>query len=97
MYSTDESNALIAQLTDATGQSTLTGNLAIDHLYGEQTYYSFDITAFVKSVISEGEFSKSALMLTTSTGTTETSLQRLVINDQTLTKGIQLKLHVLGL
>lgn len=97
MYSTDESNALIAQLTDATGQSTLTGNLVIDQLYGEQTYYSFDITSFVKSVISEGEFSKSALMLTSSTGTTETSLQRLVINDQTLTKGIQLKLHVLGL
>ena len=97
LYSTDESNALIGQLTDATGQSVLTGNLVIDQLYGEQTYYSYDITAFIKSVISEGQFSKSALMLTASTGTTETSLQRLVINDQTLTKGIQLKLHVLGL
>ena len=97
LYSTDESNALISQLTDATGQSVLTGNLQIDHLYGEHTYYSYDITAFIKSVISEGQFSKSALMLTASTGTTETSLQRLVINDQTLARGIQLKLHVLGL
>ena len=97
LYSTDESNALISQLTDATGQSVLTGNLQTDHLYGEQTYYSYDITAFIKSVISEGQFSKSALMLTASTGTTETSLQRLVINDQTLARGIQLKLHVLGL
>ncbi len=97
IYSTDESNALLSQLTDATGQNTLTGDLVIDELYGEKTYYSFDITAFVKSVISEGAFSTSALMLTASTGTTETSLQRLVINDQTLAKGIQLKLHVLGL
>lgn len=97
LYSTDESNALLSQLTDATGQNTLTGDLLIDHLYGEQTYYSFDITAFVKSVISEGEFSKTSLMLTASSGTTETSLERLVINDQTLAKGIQLKLHVLGL
>lgn len=97
LYSTDASNALLSQLTDATGQSAQTGNLMIDQLYGEQTYYSFDITSFIKSVISEGEFSKSALMLTASTGTTETSLQRLVINDQTLAKGIQLKLHVLGL
>lgn len=97
LYSTDESNALTAQLTDASGQSTLTGDLVIDLLYGEQTFYSFDITSFIKSVISEGQFSKSALMLTASSGTSETSLERLVINDQTLAKGIQLKLHVLGL
>lgn len=97
LFSTDESNALMAQLTDATGQNTLTGNLFIDHLYGEQTYYSFDITAFIISVIDEGQFSKSSLMLTASAGTTETSLERLVINDQSLSKGIQLKLYVLGL
>ena len=97
LYSTDESNALLYQLTDATGQYTLNGNLVIDQLYGEQTFYSFDITTFIKSVISEGQFSTSALMLTASAGTTETSLERLVINDQRLAKGIQLKLHVLGL
>jgi hypothetical protein len=35
--------------------------------------------------------------MTPASGTTETTLERLVINDQTLNKGIQLKLHVLGL
>ena len=97
LYSTDESNALLSQLTDATGQSALTGSLVTDNLYGEQTYYSFDITSFISSIIAEGEFSKTALMLTASAGTTETSLERLVINDQTLSKGIQLKLYILGL
>lgn len=95
LYSTDDGNGLNEQLTD--GTYALTGNLNVDLLYGENTYYSFDITSFITSAISEGEFSKAAIMMTPASGTTETTLERLVINDQTLNKGIQLKLHVLGL
>lgn len=97
LYSTDEGNTLQTQLTDATAQAALTGDLSIDELYGEKTFYSYDITSFIKSVISEGQFSKMSLMLTGVTGTTDTKLERLVINDQTMNQGIQLKLYVLGL
>lgn len=97
LYSTDNGNTLLEQLTDNTGQVAQTGNLSIDELYGEKTYYSFDITSFIKSVISEGEFSKLALMLTGVSGTTDIKTERLVLNDQTLSNGIQLKLYVLGL
>lgn len=95
IYATDDGNGLNEQLTD--GTYALTGNLNVDVLYGENTFYRFDITSFISSVISEGAFSRSALMLTAASGTTETTLERLVINDQTLTRGIQLKLHILGL
>lgn len=97
LYSTDDGNTLQTLLTDATGQTALSGNLTIDELYGEKTYYSYDITSFIRSVISEGQFSKLALMLTGVSGTTDTKTDRLIINDQTLNQGIQLKLYILGL
>lgn len=96
LYTTDENNVLNAILADNDGQE-LTGNLYVDALYGEQTHYTFDITDFITRVISEGNFSKSALMLTPSSVISDSQFERFVLNDQTLSKGIQLKLYVLGL
>jgi len=96
LYTTDENNVLNAILADNDGQA-LTGNLYVDALYGEQTHYTFDITDFITKVINEGSFSKSALMLTPASVISDSQFERLVLNDQTLSKGIQLKLYVLGL
>ena len=84
-------------ITDITGQNPLTGDLYIDDLYGEKTQYTFDITSFITHLINEGRFSELALMLVPASGISDSKLERLVVNDQTLSKGIQLKLYVLGL
>jgi hypothetical protein len=97
LYTTDNNNALQRLLTDFSGQSPETGNLFIDKLYGEKTNYTYNITDYINTVIAEGRFSESALMLFPPNDISGLQNERLVINDQTLNKGIQLKLYVLGL
>jgi Domain of unknown function (DUF4270) len=90
LYSTDENNGLSAVVAS--------GGLYTDALYGEKTQYTYDITNFITTTIDAGKFSTAALMLTPSTGgVSDSQLERLVVNDQQLAKGILLKLYVLGL
>lgn len=98
VYSTNENNypgaALYTNSVDAQAQ---TGNLYIDHLYSENTHYSYDISSYINSLIAEGQFSKSALLLYPTLTSFHTSLQRLIVNDQTSNQTVRLKLYVLGL
>jgi hypothetical protein len=97
LYATDDNNALNFQLTDNLSQAPLNGNLFKDEPYGDKTNYTYDITTFINSLVEEGRFSESALMLAPAASNPSGQLQRLVINDQTKSKGIQLKLYLLGL
>ncbi len=99
LYTTDENNYVISPLyypssTEAIAQ---TGNLAIDYLYGQNTNYSYDISTYINALIAEGQFTKSALLLYPTVSAFDTDLQRLVLNDQTSSQSVQLKLYVLGL
>lgn len=97
LYGTDDDNRLNDVIRNADGSETLNGDLVQDLLYGENTRYSYDITGFVNKQIQEGQFSKSALLLAPVGSTGDNTLQRLVINNQTIAKNIQLKLYLLGL
>lgn len=98
LYSTDETNAVISAFYDnSTTPALLTGNLYVDALYGENTSYSYDITSFINTKMTEGQFSKSALLLYPSVSSLDAGLQRLIVNDQTASRSVQLKLYVLGL
>lgn len=98
LYSTDETNAVISGFSDGNATpALLTGNLYIDALYGENTSYSYDITSFINSKLAEGQFSKSALLLYPSVSSMDAGQQRLIVNDQTAGRSVQLKLYVLGL
>ncbi len=97
LYGTDDDNRLNEVIRNADGSETLNGDLVQDLLYGENTRYSYDITGFVNKQIQEGQFSKSALLLAPVGSTGDNTLQRLVINNQAVTKNIQLKLYLLGL
>ncbi|MGF2413032.1 DUF4270 family protein [Ferruginibacter sp.] len=99
LYSTDENNNINAGIYDnnTTSPALQTGSLTIDYLYGIDTYYSFDITSFINTKIEEGQFSKSALMLYPSASNIDGALQRLIVNNKSNSKSVQLKLYVLGL
>ncbi len=98
LYTTDENNAPINGIYDGNTVPALqTGSLYIDALYGENTSYSYDITSFINSKLAEGQFSKSALLLSPSVSSLDAGLQRLIANNETAGNSVQLKLYVLGL
>lgn len=97
LHATNNDNELGSVLTDATGQSYQTGSLVVDDLYGENTYYHYDLTSFVNAVLEEGSFSKLALMMASPSGITDSGIDRLVLNDNSSNQSFQLKLYVLGL
>lgn len=97
LYATDATNELLSGIYDAGNTNLQTGNLVTDNLYNENTYYSYDITQFINTKISEGQASTSALLLHSSLGNSEAGLQRLIVNDQNNNRPIELKLYVLGL
>jgi len=98
LYQTDSYNMPITPLyTISATPQIQTGNLFIDNLYGENTQYSYDISSYINTLISEGRFSTSALLLYPSAADLSGSLQRLIVKDQTNARSVQLKLYVLGL
>ncbi len=97
LYTTNDNNDLISILKDASGQNDQNGNLAIDNLFPDKTQYSFDVTQYINFLLGEARFSTSALMISPNSLFSDTDTQRLILNDQTIDKSIQLKLYVLGL
>ncbi|WP_160713666.1 DUF4270 family protein [Chitinophaga solisilvae] len=63
------------------------GNLTVDNLYNERTGYTFDITSYCNSQLTADILNTRGLLLTTPGGAYRTSLDRLVINDQLISKG----------
>lgn len=49
LYITDENNVLEDYVYGSDGVTVQTGNLTIDELYGKETYYSFDLTEFIRN------------------------------------------------
>ena len=103
LYLYETSNDLNTLLGLAPGLSggSQNGDLFIDHLSGLTTQYTYDITNFVSSILNPPTnpvaTTPNALILTTSPTLGDATLSRLIVNDQTLTNGIQLKLYVLGI
>jgi len=94
---TDDDNYITGTPLTAGGE-TQYGSLYIDNLYGQNTGYTYDVTSFVNLLLSEGVFSKRALVLFPLASNTLSTDQRLLIgNSASKTKAIQLKLYVLGL
>lgn len=49
LYITDENNVLEDYVYGSDGVTVQTGNLTIDKMYGRETYYSFDLTEFIRN------------------------------------------------
>ena len=49
IYITDENNVLEDYVYGSDGVTVQTGNLTIDEMYGRETYYSFDLTEFIRN------------------------------------------------
>ena len=49
LYITNENNVLEGYVYGSDGVTVQNGNLVVDELYGRETYYSFDLTEFVRN------------------------------------------------
>jgi hypothetical protein len=70
-----------AALTDSYNQA-MSGNLTIDYQFGENTYYSYDITAFLRSQLGVYDNYKYYLSLRLADSDFQNSVQRVVIGNR---------------
>ena len=68
-------------LTDSYNQS-MNGNLTVNYQFGESTYYSYDITSFLRSQLGAYDNYKYYLSLRFSDADFQNTMQRVVIGDQ---------------
>lgn len=90
LFTTDLNNELGEQLTDGSGNG-LTGNLIIDYqnTSGLGTYYSFDITSYLTSLMSDNTANalKKGLLLSGPYSNRYNSFNRLQLGDASSSKG----------
>lgn len=73
--------------------ATETGNLLIDGIYGANTNYTYDVTAYLQTEIANAAINKDGLLLIPPTGTRYSGMSRLAIGDSQNTKN-KLQLNV---
>ena len=93
---TNQSNTLGTPLSSTASGSliTETGNLVIDPLYNENTFYSYDITAYLQQQILISSANQNGLLFVPPTPASISGLNRVIIGDQKNTQGsIKLKVY----
>jgi hypothetical protein len=61
---------------------TQTGSLIKDELYGENTNYAYDITAYIKALLNDGTVNQNGLLLIPPSPALETQFGRLVVGNK---------------
>ena len=81
LYTTNEDNVRQDVITDLTGSSVQTGNLVVDDMAYEETYYSFDITSFLQSNLGTTGYNRQKLQLFLPDNLFYTTLQGVIFGD----------------
>lgn len=82
LYHTDKSNRVVSEIV-GDQNSTLAANLVIDKIYNENTSYTFDITDFITTEISDSYFDTShGLLIGETSNSIGASLNRVVFCDR---------------
>jgi hypothetical protein len=79
LSATDGSNIIGGSLTDSTGSATLYASPIVDAIYGENTYYRFNITSYITQLLSATGNNDSGLYIMQSSGGEGSGVTRLVL------------------
>lgn len=93
LYPIDDANATGSGITLSDG-SLQTGNLVIDYLYHKDTRYSYDLTAYINTMLTTGRTAQRDLLLFSLNNIIE---NRLILYATGQDMSVKLKLYVLGL
>lgn len=85
LWQTDASNVIGAALYNADGSMALSAAPVYDNLYDGTTYYSFDLTAYISSVLNTSGSESSGLLLMEALPGSSSKISRAVFNSQAVT------------
>jgi len=80
--------------------ATETGNLNIDYIYGQNTFYSYDVTSYIKQIIVDPMLSQDALMFNMPAPASTTIFDRAVFQNKRYTTSnynVSLKIYYISL
>jgi len=81
---TDASNLVGSSIMDSTGVNPATASPVTDALYGENSYYRFNITSYINYLMTTAGSEKTGLYIQHASGTTDMNVNRLVLNNPQL-------------
>lgn len=81
LYTANEDNVTQSVITDLTGSSVQNGNLVVDEMAYEETYYSFDLTSFLQTNLGTTGYNRQRLQLFLSDNLFYTTLQGVIFGD----------------
>lgn len=81
LYTADKDNVTQGVITDLTGSSVQTGNLVVDEMAYEETYYSFDLTSFLQTNLGTMGYNRQKLQLFLPDNLFYTTLQGVIFED----------------
>ncbi len=96
-YTTDQLNGLGAPLLFPAASGYQNGNLVIDPLYGQNTAYTYDVTAYLQQQITIGYSNQNGLLLAPPSPASITTFNRLIIGDPINNAAVQLKLYYVSI
>ena len=81
LYITDENNVLEDYVYGSDGVTVQTGNLTIDEMYGRETYYSFDMTQFIRNKFGTWGNKRQKLLMSLEEGEMATTFNQVVFTN----------------
>ena len=81
LYITDENNVLEDYVYGSDGVTVQTGNLTIDEMYGRETYYSFDMTQFIRNNFGTWGNKRQKLLMSLEEGEMATTFNQVVFTN----------------
>lgn len=81
LYITDENNVLEDYVYGSDGVTVQNGNLTIDKLYGKETYYSFDLTEFIRNNFGTWGMKRQKLLLSLSDEESTTTFKQIIFTN----------------
>lgn len=94
LYITNENNVLEDYVYGSDGVTVQTGNLTIDELYGRNTYYSFDLTEFVRNNFGVWGIYKQKLLMELPSADEAMTFNQVVFANDPNDDDYQCRLHV---
>lgn len=95
---TNPTNVIGSTLT--VSGAVASGNLVVDYIYGQNTYYTYDITSYIKGIIADPLVAQDALIFNMPSPASVTTMNRAVFQNKKYTTGnynVSLKVYYISL
>lgn len=81
LYITDENNVLEDYVYGSDGVTVQTGNLTVDEVFGRDTYYSFDLTEFIRNNFGTWGINRQKLLMNMNSSDAATTFNQVVFTN----------------